>query len=222
MNTAVQANDATTISVPAARVAIAAALAVLAVLAGLHVLSPEFDPSWRVVSEYANGRYGWVLSLMFVFWALSSWALAITLWSQIHGIGGKIGLGFLIAAGAGQAMASVCDINHPLHGLAGLMGVPTLPVAATLISVRLSRTQEWSVARAVLLWTANLTWVSLVLMIAAFIMMTSGHARADNESSFHMITWFGWANRFLVVAYCVWTATVAGLALRMRRRSRPM
>jgi hypothetical protein len=161
MNTAVQANDATTISVPAARVAIAAALAVLAVLAGLHVLSPEFDPSWRVVSEYANGRYGWVLSLMFVFWALSSWALAITLWSQIHGIGGKIGLGFLIAAGAGQAMASVCDINHPLHGLAGLMGVPTLPVAATLISVRLSRTQEWSVARAVLLWTANLTWVSL-------------------------------------------------------------
>jgi len=28
-------------------------------LASLHALSPEFDPSWRVVSEDANGKYGW-------------------------------------------------------------------------------------------------------------------------------------------------------------------
>ena len=28
-------------------------------LSSLHALSPEFDPSWRVVSEYANGKYEW-------------------------------------------------------------------------------------------------------------------------------------------------------------------
>ena len=117
MNTAISVTDTATISVPAARVAIAAAGAVLLLLASLHVLSPEFDPSWRVVSEYANGRYGWVLSLMFASWALSSWALAVTVWSQVNGIGGKIALGLLIAAGIGEAMASVFDINHPLHGL---------------------------------------------------------------------------------------------------------
>jgi len=32
----------------------------------LHVLSPEFSPSRRVISEYALGHYPWVLSLMFL------------------------------------------------------------------------------------------------------------------------------------------------------------
>ncbi len=85
MNIAVSVTDTATTSGPAARVAIAAAGAVLLWLASLHVLSPEFDPSWRVVSEYANGRYCWVLSLMFASWALSSWALALTVWSQLNG-----------------------------------------------------------------------------------------------------------------------------------------
>jgi hypothetical protein len=219
MNTAVRANGITTISAPAARVAIAAALAVVLLLAGLHVLSPEFDPSWRVVSEYANGKYGWVLSLMFASWALSSWSLVIALWPQVHGIGGKIGLILLIVAGAGQAMGGLFDINHPLHGLAGMLGVPTFPVAALLISVRLGRTQGWSAAKCLLLGTANLTWVSLVLMIVAFIMMTSGRTHADAESTSHAIAWIGWANRFLVVAYCLWEVTVASLALRWRPQS---
>ena len=33
--------------------------ATILLLAALHVLSPEFDPSWRTVSEYAFGHYGW-------------------------------------------------------------------------------------------------------------------------------------------------------------------
>jgi hypothetical protein len=47
MNTAVSVTDTAPLSVPAARVAIAASGAVLLLLAGLHVLSPEFDPSFR-------------------------------------------------------------------------------------------------------------------------------------------------------------------------------
>src|SRR6266536_807487 len=77
---------------PTARLSIAAAAAVLLLLASLHVLSPEFDPSWRVVSEYANGRYGWVLSLMFAAWAVSSWALVFTIRSQVTTRAGKLGV----------------------------------------------------------------------------------------------------------------------------------
>jgi hypothetical protein len=43
--------------------------ATILLLAALHVLSPEFSPSWRVISEYAFGHYAWVLSLMFCAWA---------------------------------------------------------------------------------------------------------------------------------------------------------
>jgi hypothetical protein len=210
MNTRLSDTDTVTISVPAARVAIVAAAIVLLLLASLHVLSPEFDPSWRVVSEYATGQYGWVLSFMFVFWAVSSWALAIALWPQMAGIGGKIALGFLVAAGVGEAMASVFDINHPLHNLSGMIGVLSLPIAAMSISLRLSRTQKWAAAKRSLLWTANLTWISLVLLFAALIILMSGH-----KFTLHVI---GWTNRLLVVAYCVWVLTVASQALRLRRQ----
>lgn len=43
---------------PAALLAIALTVIALLLLASLHVLSPEFAPSWRMISEYALGRYG--------------------------------------------------------------------------------------------------------------------------------------------------------------------
>jgi hypothetical protein len=130
------------VSAPAARLAAGAAVATILLLAGLHALSPEFDPSWRVVSEYANGKYGWVLALMFGAWALSMWALGFALWPQVGTGAGKAGLYLLMASGVGEAMASVFDIHHPLHDLAGAVGVPTMPLAASLISVSLYRARS--------------------------------------------------------------------------------
>jgi len=155
---------------------------------------------------------------MFASWAISSLALAVAVWSQANGIGGKIGLGLLITAGVGEAMASVCDIAHPLHNLAGLLGVLSLPIAAMLISVRLGRTQAWSPSRKMLLWTANLTWVSLVLMSAALSIMISRHTRVGNKTALDVIASVGWTNRLLVAAYCAWVMAVASQALRLRRQ----
>ena len=203
----------------AGRISFVASAACLVFLAALHILSPEFDPSWRMVSEYANGQYGWVLSLMFASWAVSSWALAFAIWSQIRTPAGKIGLVFLISAGIGEAMASVFDINHPLHGLAGMIGIGSLPVAAMLISVSLGRTQAWSAAKKALLWTANLTWVSVILMAATFIILIVTYTQAGGEMTSEVtvlppgvIALVGWANRLLIVVYCVWVMTVARLA----------
>jgi hypothetical protein len=201
------------ISLPAAYLSIATAAVVLLSLASLHVLSPEFDPSWRVVSEYANGQYGWVLSLMFLAWAVSSWALAFAIRSQLKTTAGKLGVGFLVVAGLGQGMASVCDINHPLHGVAGMLGVLGLPIAAMMISVLLGRTRAWSGAKRLLLWTANSTWVILVLMIAALMVMIVGRNHAGT------IALVGYPNRLLVVLDCVWAMTVAWQAIRLRRRA---
>jgi hypothetical protein len=205
------------ISAPAARLAVVAAAAVLLLLASLHVLSPEFDPSWRVVSEYALGHYGWVLSLMFVSWAVSSWALVFAIRSQASTMAGKIGVAFLIAAGVGEAMASVFDIRHPLHGLAGMIGIPSLPIAAMLISVSLGRTQGWAARKTMLLATANLTWVSLASMIAALIIMFNGFSHAGGKMTPDVIAFVGWTNRLLIVAYCAWVMTVAWEAISLRR-----
>lgn len=207
----------------AALLGIGAAAAVLLLLAGLHGLSPEFDPSWRMVSEYATGRYGWVLSLMFVCWALSSWALAFAIWPQIKTIAGRIGLAFLIAAGVGEAMAAVFDITHPLHSLAALIGIPSLAIAAMLISLNLGRAKVWFPARKLLLWTANLTWVSLALMAVSFAILIFTYTRAGGDMSAGVIITLppgviavvGWANRLLVLVYCVWVMTVAWQAIKL-------
>jgi hypothetical membrane protein len=208
--------SAMNVSQKSAQISSVAAVASLVFLATLHVLSPEFDPSWRMVSEYALGNYGWVLSLMFIAWAVSSWALAFTIWSQARTRAGKIGLIFLIAAGVGEAMASAFDINHPLHSVAAMIGILSLPVAAMLISINLGRTEAWSPARKALLWTANLTWVSVLLMAGTFILLIVTYTQAGGEMTSEVaalppgvIALVGWANRFLIIAYCVWVITLA-------------
>lgn len=59
-------SDDSRIVAPAVWVSIFAIVAAFLLLAALHLLSPEFPPSWRMVSEYAFGHYPWVLSLMFL------------------------------------------------------------------------------------------------------------------------------------------------------------
>ena len=78
-----------TISVLAAWTAIAASGAALALLLSLHVLSPEYSPAWRMISEYANGQYGWVLSLMFIAYGAGSLTLAIAIASSLKTRRGK-------------------------------------------------------------------------------------------------------------------------------------
>ncbi len=164
MKNGVLMRDTPKIEVTAARLSIAAAAAVLLLLVSLHVLSPEFDPAFRMVSEYALGHYGWVLSLMFLAWGMSSWALVVAIWSQVKTKAGKVGLWFLVIAGLGEAMASVFDVTHDLgHSIAGVLGLGGFPIAAVLLSVSLGRTQAWRGARSPLLYIANLNWISVVL-----------------------------------------------------------
>lgn len=209
--------------------AIITAIAALLFLLSLHVLSPEFDPSWRMVSEYANGDYGWVLSLMFAAWGLSSWLLAVTLWPQVTSTAGKVGVGFLVLAGVGEAMAALFDITHPLHDLSGYIGIGGLPIAALLISHSLTRTPNWSPIKKPLLLTAHLTWVSVLLMAATFILLivTFTQSGGDMTAASTEITTLpagvialvGWANRLLIIVYCAWVIVAAWGVIQKKRNT---
>lgn len=199
-------------------IALVLAIATVLVLALLHVLSPEFAPSWRVISEYALGRYGWVLSLMFICWGVSSWALVISLRIYIQTSGGKAGLYFLAAAGLGEIMASVFDVQHMVgHGIAGLLGVVGFPVAALLLSMSLRRNPIWKGATP-LLWIANVSWIAVVLLIATLAIMTvqlshayGGHLpqHAPKELPPGVLALDGYADRLIVLVNCAWVI-VAG------------
>ena len=79
-----------------------------------------------------------------------------------------------------------------------------------LISVSLGRTQVWLPAKRAMLWAANLTWISLAVMVAA---LFSLHRKAGI-----LKMPVGWPNRFLIVIYCTWVIVVAWRAVRLRGR----
>jgi hypothetical protein len=210
----------------AAWLAMLATGATILLLATLHVLSPEFSPSWRVISEYAFGRYPAVLSLMFLSWGIGSWALVLAIRFEVRTGAGKVGLWFLVIAGIGEAMASVFDIRHEIgHGIAGLLGVIGFPIAALLLSVALGRNENWRTARARLMWVANLSWISVVLLVATLAIMTvqmarinGGHLPQHAPKSLPpgVLALDGWADRLIVVANCAWVLFVAWHAIKLR------
>jgi hypothetical protein len=204
----------------AARIAFGASMLTLVLLGALHILSPEFEPSWHMISQYADGDYPWVLTLLFLSWAVSSWALAYALRPRITTKGGKVGLVFLAIAGIGEAMAAVFDINHVLHNMAGNIGIASLPVAAVLISRVLGRAKL----------LAHATWISVVLLGISFavLMSTFVASGGDLESAETVpelpdgvIAFVGWANRLLVAVYSAWAAVMAwGIAAAAKPKKR--
>ena len=214
----------------AAWLAIFSTTVAILLLVSLHVVSPEFSPPWRMVSEYAFGHYAWVLSLMFLSWGIGAWALVVALWREIQTNAGKVGLYFLVIAGAGEALASVFDITHEIgHGIAGLLGVLGFPIAALLVSVALSHNETWAVPRKALLWIANLNWISIVLLAATMALMimqlshaNGGHLPRHAPKSLPpgVLGLDGWADRLIVLSNCAWVLVVAWHAIQLQRNDR--
>jgi hypothetical protein len=213
----------TAISGTTTRLSLAAAVVSMALLAALHVLEPQYAPSWRMVSEYANGNYGWVMTLTFLSMALSCVTLFIAIRPHIRTRGGKIGLGVLLVTAAALVAAasfpmdpitaSAGTTHGMLHGFASMIGVPGLPLAAVLISQSLRRNLAWSRARRSLSWAANLAWISfllLVLTVAIMLPLAGGKFGPD--------VWTGWANRLVMLAYGWWLITVAWQAIQLRKQ----
>jgi hypothetical membrane protein len=211
----------------AAVIAVWAAGLTVASLAALHVLSPEFDPAWRMVSEYANGDYAWALSLFFAVWGVSSFALAYALRNKIATKGGKIGLALLVLAGLGQVLAAVFDINHPLHNLVGNVAIPSFAVAALLIGKSLSKNAAWARVKRPLMYLSHLAWISAVLLVVSFVILITTYMNSGGDPSAGtaitelpdgVIAFVGWTNRLLVIAFAAWTAAVAWWSLKLKQK----
>ncbi|HKW31931.1 MAG TPA: DUF998 domain-containing protein [Candidatus Acidoferrum sp.] len=176
-----------------------------------------------------RGHYAWVSSLMFLSWGISTWALAVAIWSQVQTKACKVGLWLLVVAGVGEAMASVFDVTRETgHGIAGLLGVAGFPMAALLLSVSLGRTAAWNGAKKTLFWLANLSWISVVLLVATLALMLMQVAKAnggqlakDAPKSLPpgVIALDGRANRLIVVSNCLWVLIVAWHAIKLRNRT---
>lgn len=185
----------------------------------LHFLSPEYEPSWRMISEYAMGKYKAFLTAFFVFSALCTMMLPLLLWNETTGLWSKIGIVLVFLSGVGALMGGMFDLKHPLHGTAFALGVPTIAVGALLVSYHLVNKPEWSPYSTQTLVSAHSIWVSIVLMAVSMVVMMNGFKQAGipmgpgatppDKVPPGVIAVAGYFNRLLVVCNTIWVILMA-------------
>jgi hypothetical membrane protein len=197
-------------SSPAAMIATGGAVALLATVALMHLLKPEFEPSWRFVSEYAIGRWGWIMKLGFMAWAASCVALSVALRPVVTNRRGRAGAGLLAVVGVALVVAGIfpqdpvtstpdqATTAGMMHAFASMVGIPGIPIAALLVLAGLPR-ERWTAVRV----AAHATWVCLLLMI---LYLAWAVPRAGG---FNPTVHAGWMNRLVVVSYLTWQLLLA-------------
>lgn len=215
----------TAISPTAARISLVSGATFVVLLAALHFVKPDLDPSWRAISEYALGDYGWIMTIAFLAWGLSAISLFVAISSQIHSLVGRIGMAFLLIGAAGPILAALFPtdpITTPvdamttggsIHSLGAVLG-DGIPIAATLLTLSLVRKNpNWSSVRKPLIWATVLAWVGFVVLTVSMAILLPQHGGQLGPDVF-----VGWQNRFMVVTYTAWLMTAAWCAMRVRAK----
>ncbi|MBB6670732.1 DUF998 domain-containing protein [Cohnella nanjingensis] len=198
----------------AARVSFIVTLAFVVILFALHALEPEFAPSWRMISEYELGDYGWVMQLAFFCLGLGCLSLIAAIEPSIRSIGGYVGLFFMLVAAVGLFIAGLFQTD-PItisrehwsthgawHAWGSVMVIPVAPITSSLISLSFSRRRQFSLQARRLLWAATaVIWLSLIAFIAGGGTKFEG-TRGPGD-------WTGWANRVFIVGFSIWMMIVA-------------
>jgi uncharacterized protein DUF998 len=215
------------ISMNPARLAIWGTAGFLVLLALLHVIKPEVDPTWQTTSEYAIGQLGWLMIVAFLAQAVGLVALFWAIKSQISTRYGKFGLVLLILTAIATVIAGIFvadPINTPqnqlstsgsLHGMGAGLALLLLPFAMLFTSLSLMRKNPvWKPVRAMLLWAIILPFAALaVFMVAQAVLLPNGDGNFGPEVT------IGWYERTLVAAYSAATMLIAWSAVRLHRQT---
>jgi len=192
-------------------------------LSALHFLKPDLDPSWQMISEYALGSYGWVMTVCFLAWGLAAASLFAALLSQARTIAGRIGLGFLLLGATGPILSGIFPMDPlatpagsvtasgSLHSLGASLS-DGISIAAILLTVSLGRSnQNWKSARGPLIWTTSLLWVGAIgLTVSMAVLLPQHGGQLGPEVP------IGWQGRFVVLTHAAFLMATAGCALRVR------
>ena len=173
-------------------------------LCSLHLLQPEFDPTWRFISEYALGNFGWMIHLAFGLLAVSQISVAITILPHIRTVTGYIGLVILGISAIGVIIAGIfvtdpifvspdnSTFSGSMHSFGAMLDYT--PVAALLISLSLCRLDVWRPMKKVLFLSAIIAIVAML----AFVL------QIPQDGQFGPGVLAGLFGRFLILADIAW------------------
>ncbi|MFT3894990.1 MAG: DUF998 domain-containing protein [Anaerolineales bacterium] len=208
---------ASSLSLTTARLTLYSAVLFIVLLAALHLIKPELDPSWRMISEYEIGNFGWIMRLAFFLLAGSCITLFIALYSQVRGFWGKFGLGLLLLSATGMILAGIFTSDSmtgsrtptgQIHELGAMLD--SIPFAALFINLTLIfKNPNWASARKALWWTAFLPLLGLVTFVGSVVVLFP----SDGKFGPDVLT--GWQNRFFILTHAIWLTVIAKQALKV-------
>lgn len=181
----------------------------------LHFLKPEIDPSWRFISEFQLGNYGWMMHVAFWSLAVSAAALWLAVQSQIRTVGGYIGLVMLFVATIGFVLAAAFTTDPTtatvgtdagrIHSTGALLA-SNVTGAIFFLSWSLARNKAWAKIRKTLWWVVA---VAIATNIASFWMQG---IMAQHNNTFGPDTQIGLSNHLLIIGLA---SCLAAMSLRI-------
>ena len=181
----------------------------IVILIALHFIKPEFDPSWRMISEYEIGKNGWLMRLAFFIWAACIASFTITLiqasvkphyvidiWLFIISIA-MIGAGIFRTD---PIDASTNSLNDVMHKVFGSIVILTFPIIGTIITVTYI-SQEAVRMKALLIIATALIWIGQVCFFGVTAISQRKNPNIKQGSPEVKI---GWPNRIMVLSYVIW------------------
>ena len=176
----------------------------VAILALMHFIEPQFDPTWRFISEYSLGNAGFLMKIAFAFLGIGQISFAVSALVRRRKWWDYLAAAILVIAGVGSILACIFNtdpITTPIQSLSesGKMHVFGASLGYTPIALMIfsfSQTvgspQKWK--RTVLVSIAG----AGVLLTVLFMLSMP----ADLKFGQHVFT--GLIGRFLVASYAAW------------------
>ena len=174
----------------------------------MHLLRPDYAVSTHMISHYAVGPWGGVMTTAYSSASLGCLMLALGLLRSRPGsIAGWLATVLLAVASMGLAIAAAFPADLPgapptttgdIHEVSFLVNVACLVLAAVTTAVVALRDERWRAHR------LAATVLALLLVVAVVVQFMTLHRGMP----------YGVANRFLVAVMTVWFVVTA---IRLRR-----
>jgi len=141
----------------------------------LHVLRPDYAPTNHMISDYAVGRYGWVMTTWFL--AMSCGCLMLLLGLARSGpssIAARLGTLLLGIASVGLVISAVFPTDlegapstrtGDIHDMSFLVNVGSILLAIVLLSVSFGSQPRWRPYRRTAMALASLVVLAAVLQL---------------------------------------------------------
>ena len=175
----------------------------------MHAVQPELSPNDMAISYYLNGRLGGVLSAGLISLGIGSLSLAVALRRRLSDTGAGAGVWLLGLWGVGCIIGGVFPPDPPghwdeppsvagmIHGGAAMVAFVAFPIAAWLLSRKVTTLAQRSIAH------RPLALLCACALVVFFVCLAPAFANRPPYA-------LGLVERILVALYAAWLVAVSG------------